>query len=804
MRGTPMRIVLYSLLALAVLLIGYLVLLALRPSAAPSGRFGGFGRPPSWPAIAIVTGILAAVCILGYISRRDRTSSTVPVVIVVGLTATSFILAFSSYWNCNDKEHPTFFTALAWTASLIKGSVDDRTLGPRGVCPSPPPLALEVARFTILAAFLIGVVGVAAAIFRTQSDRLRVWLARSVTAVVDIDDDAVSMVRALAREHEPDHAVVLMTDSIDRPCIREARNYGSPVLRADFDRSEAIGTHRLWRHVERVYLLSPDPSANLSRLQKISERLATVDAKQRIPLIVRVDDPWLADAWVAEQFGGRTGTRWAADAVGMYEVTARRLLDQIVETKTVTRLIVGGDSPLTLALCDNLARRHIERDFQPVEGESGLPSLTLVGPDAEQYKRDHDFRQVRRFGFGPVPIDVVAEVASEPVLSSLIEPAADKSTIALILVDLAPGNGIDPMTATRLAARFPTMPIYSWDPTARAGGDFRPIVGHHYNYRLGMELPDGQAHNNWERAARRIHERYSAGSDRKQPPWRPWPELDDFYKRSNLRQVQNAFRIVEQNAGHTWNTLGTPPDPVRLPTVPEKASLEQLLELFATLGFDEEAVWEMARAEFEDWSDFYRRHGWTQGSQRDYANKKHEKLVSWEQTIDDETLWQPALRSLAETLIQLRQLGYRSMPLWQPHHRIEQVTAKRHWMPWKWTSPGGRIIRAGKGSWEVRIADNESWPVANKLFRSSYSHVGGKYWIRTTTVWARRARPGEVIETPDAGAHAAREGHWVVQGESGQHWLIPDEKFQRRYKSGRSKGREGQVSISGSSAINGL
>jgi hypothetical protein len=39
---------------------------------------------------------------------------------------------------------------------------------------------------------------------------------------------------------------------------------------------------------------------------------------------------------VTEQFGGQTGTRWAADAVGMYEVTARRLFDQIVESKTVT------------------------------------------------------------------------------------------------------------------------------------------------------------------------------------------------------------------------------------------------------------------------------------------------------------------------------------------------------------------------------------------------------------------------------------------------------------------------------------
>ena len=796
-----MRIVLYTLLALAVVLVGYLVLRPHLPSLALHGRWSWFGRPASPATIAIVSGILALLCILSYLSRRDRASANVPVVIVVGLTATSIVLGFSSYWSCNDEKHPTFFTTLAWTASLIKGGVDDHSLE-GGVCPTPPPpVALEIARLTILAAIFVSVVGVAGAIFRTQSDRLRAWVANSVTAVVDIDDDAVSMVRALAREDEPDRTVVLITDSPDQPCVHEARAHGLRVIRADFDRSETVGTHRLWRHVERVYLLSPDPSANLSRLQMISERLATVDAKQRIPLIVRVDDPWLADAWLAEQYGGRTGTRWAADGVGKYEVTARRLLDQIVETKTVTRLIVCGSSPLTLALCDNLARRHIERNFQPVEGESRLPSLTLVGPDAQQYKRDHDFRQERRFGISPVPIDVVGEVASEPVLSSLIEPCVDRSTIALILVDSAPGTGIDPMTATRLAARFPTMLIYSRDPQARASGDLVPIVGHFHNFRLGMELPDGQAHNNWERAAMRIHERYSAGPDRKQPPRKPWPELEDFYKQSNLRQVQNALRIVEQNAGHTWNTLGAPLDPLLLPKVPENASGEQLVDLFDKLGFTEEAVWEMLQTEFEDWSDFYKKHGWAYGPKRDYESKKHEKLVSWEQTKEDENLWKPALRSLSETLIQLRELGYRSMPLWQPYHRIEQVTAKRHWMPWNWTSPRGNTIRAGQGSWEVRTADNESWPLANDLFRSSYSRVDGKYWIRTTTVWARQARPGEIVETPDAGAHAAEDGDWVVQGESGQQWLIPDDKFQRRYKSGRDKGREGPVSVSGSTAM---
>jgi hypothetical protein len=44
----------------------------------------------------------------------------------------------------------------------------------------------------------------------------------------------------------------------------------------------------------------------------------------------------------------------------------------------------------------------------------------------------------------------------------------------------------------------------------------------------------------------------------------------------------------------------------------------------------------------------------------------------------------------------------------------------------------------------------------------------------------------------------------VVQGESGQQWLVSDDKFQRRYKSGRVKVREGRLSVSGSSAMTTL
>ena len=93
--------------------------------------------------------------------------------------------------------------------------------------------------------------------------------------------------------------------------------------------------------------------------------------------------------------------------------------------------------------------------------------------------------------------------------------------------------------------------------------DSVPIAGKLRNYRLGIDLPDGQAHDNWERAAMLIHEKYVAATPeakRNTPVTVPWAKLSPFYRESNRRQVHNALRTVEQVGGHTWNTWGDAPD----------------------------------------------------------------------------------------------------------------------------------------------------------------------------------------------------------------------------------------------------
>jgi hypothetical protein len=500
--------------------------------------------------------------------------------------------------------------------------------------------------------------------------------------------------------------------------------------------------------------------------------LAEVSSKRRIPLIVRIDDPWLAKAWRAGQLGG-SDTRWAADAVGKYEVTARRLLDHILEIGILRKVLVCGASQLTLALCADMARRQLERDFHTAEDESALPTLTLVDQSAEEYKRDHEFHQMRRgFGDSKLPIEVVEEAPSESVLSRLIRD--DESTHAVIFVESIMG----PTTGTRLAARFADLLVYVWDSKASVAAEAIPIVGQLRNYRLGLDLPAGQAHDNWERAAMLIHERFAATTQRDTPATAPWELLDDFYRESNRRQVRNALWMVEQIAGHTWNTWSLPQDHMSPASLRAMTPIQQLRQL----GFTDDASYAMAQGEFEDWRRYYIESGWTYGQERDYEEKVHEKLVGdWAATAADPELLEASLRSLATTLIHLRELGYRSQPMWEPYRRVGSVTARRRWKPWTWETSSGDTMRAGAGDWEIRDAEGGIWSARNDVFRSSYRHVREHRWEASGIVLARPAHAGETIDSLE-GQVRATDGDWIAQGDEGEQWPVPKAKFAQRYQ----------------------
>ncbi|GBG36311.1 hypothetical protein [Mycobacterium montefiorense] len=766
----------WALTAVGLLLIVYLAVLDLRPSitdALPRG-VRWFGQPGSMPTLAIVVIVLIWASVLTFRSGSSHRVVGVSFTLIAALVPMTALLGLTSYWGCHDANHPALFTPLMATASLVKGGTGDFSVGGR-TCPNPTPVGLELARIAALSAIFTGLGGVVVGVFRSQVDRLRANVAESVTAVVGVDADTQSLISAVARTLDRRSTLVVITGASDDR-VQRARRQGARVVLVDFNTPSTLVSLRLWRNLSRLYLMAPDPAVNLLWLDLISRRLSEVANKQRLPLIVRMDDPWLAQAWRAQQFGG-SDTRWAADVVGKYEVTAGRLLDSVIATERTKHVFICGTSQLTLALCADLTQRALERDFYTPPGAVALPALTLVERDAEEYLRDHEFHR-QQAGFaseGPM-IDAVAEAPTVPTMLKLIGDA-EPATSAVIFVDAQAGT-----TAARLAARFPDMPIYASDLNTSISDDSIQVVGRLQSYSLVLDTREGQVQDAWERAARLIHERYVSTIDPegpRSPAAMPWTELNEFYRGSNRRQVRNALWMVEQIAGHTWNTWGSPPAQLSGSEMAGLAPAEQL----ALMGFDHDSALRMAQAEHEDWCRYYRRNGWKYGSPRDDSRKIHNKLVDWSVVECDPDLLNAAVRSLAGTLWSLRQLGFRSRPLWQSYTRVGTVIAEQRSAPWTWKSDSGHTMRADAGDWAIH-EDAKVWSVRDDIFRDTYEPAGDGQWQRKGRVQARPAYPGETVNTLE-GPTTAAEGDWVVRGSSGEQWPVPGEEFARRYAESR-------------------
>lgn len=203
------------------------------------------------------------------------------------------------------------------------------------------------------------------------------------------------------------------------------------------------------------------------------------------------------------------------------------------------------------------------------------------------------------------------------------------------------------------------------------------------------------------------------------------------------------------------------------------------LQRLARMGFDREAAMKMAKAEHDNWCRYYRRHHWKYGAVRNDEHRTHNKLVEWSAVEANEDLLNTALESLATTLWSLRQLGYRSRPMWQQFTRVGTVNAEQRNTPWTWTSRSGQTMRADAGDWHVQ-ADGATWSVRNDIFQTSYEHVEGNQWRSRGHVSARPAQPGETITTLE-GPTTASDGDWVVRGTDGEEWPVPASQFAERY-----------------------
>jgi hypothetical protein len=282
-------------------------------------------------------------------------------------------------------------------------------------------------------------------------------------------------------------------------------------------------------------------------------------------------------------------------------------------------------------------------------------------------------------------------------------------------------------------------------------------------FGLTLVSRDGVPEDGWTRIARRLHTQYVEGEgDPRNPATRPWDELDDFFKVSNLRQVARTLFIAEA-AGRTWD----PGDGSRRPLPLTRGEIEA-----------------HAHLEHEDWRAYYEANGWTLGEKAS-GHKRSPYLKPWEELGE---LTEGTITGVTNSLHQLTTLGYHPFgrtdpggcgPTPERYRRRGVVTAVRQEAPWTWTTGSGDVLSAEAGDWRLE-ADGHTWSVRDDAFRATYRHLEGDLWERVGVVTAREVTMPERVETLE-GPVSARPGDWVVEDDERRRWVVPAEQFPHGY-----------------------
>jgi hypothetical protein len=118
---------------------------------------------------------------------------------------------------------------------------------------------------------------------------------------------------------------------------------------------------------------------------------------------------------------------------------------------------------------------------------------------------------------------------------------------------------------------------------------------------------------------------------------------------------------------------------------------------------------------------------------------------------------------------------------WHRYGRRGEVTAHKRTHDWTWVTNTGELMHAQAGSWEVIDDNGDERSVAAEVFESTHEQVGPHRYRRSGTLQARRATRQEVIKTLE-GDVVAKKGDWIVRGEHGEQWPVPDEQFRASYE----------------------
>jgi hypothetical protein len=728
-------------------------LLAVGVYADLPGFLGAYGDPRAWWPIAVNMG--AGLLSFGTWRWVNRRNSRPFAVVLLGLgIATVLVLASASYGRCPDAGLSTGWSVVTRVVGLVTNNYAVDMFAAPGCDTGGVPLALQFARLTQLIVLLVAATSALAALLRTQVDRVAVRWSPRLSVVLGLDATSAPLLPALATESGRYTLAVLTSDPL-APWVGQARAAGWRVVITDPSRVETLGRllgrPRRRHALRRLAVLAPD-STEAQRLMTVVqgavEGRRSVTGNHPVRALLRMDEAWQAEDW-RRRYLSRI-PEWIVDTISENEVTARLLVDHLLE-HAVDRVLLAGRSDLTFAVVAELAQRGREEALEAT-GQS-VPAVTIVGVEADDVLAEHTLAQ-RRFGNSRLN-DLRAETGME--LDEVVATAVEEHAAAA-LVFTGDVSVADQRLASRLGATYPRLLVYSRH-TEVSGLGSEPLLAQVRAFGSTLDAGQGRPVDSWERIARLVHEDYvRAYPDPQDPARRPWNELSSFYRDSNVRQVLTVLGSAVA-VGRSWGATAEAASP---------ASDEQLAE--------------MARREHESWLAFHQHTGWTWSATRDRAARKHPDLLPWDQLSDESRA--KTRKGVVESLALLETLGYRSFDdpfaTWVRFRRRGEVTAVRRDDPWTWTTSDGTAMRGRAGDWEVTDDDGAARSVDAAIFDETHEPIDGDRWRRVGEVRGRRARPGEVVHSLE-GDQTARLGQWVLRGVAGEEWLVSPEHLEATY-----------------------
>jgi hypothetical protein len=755
-----------ALILIAAYIVGVILLaIGAVAGAALSGPLAAYGSPTDFWPILVQTLLGGAAFGAYWWPRRSETRSFVLMATVV-LAVTTLALGLFGYWDCQEGQSP-FWTSLAYTLQLVIGNTIEE-------CPGPPSLALQTARLSGPLIVLIAAIGVLATLFAARLQRLRVRSSRHLIVVVGLASDTANLVRRLTITRPPRTVVaVLASGTADSRLLRSVQEAGGSVVTVhptDERALDVLLTAGRRFKVRAAYLMSADVNLNLrwaKQLRMVGSRCTSWSTTLPARMVVRIDDPWQAESWRRNHAfqipsAGQAGPPWICDALSCYEITAIHLVDRL-QKQDHDRVVLAGASLLALAVCAELAQRGREDRLLGVLRRPALADLVLVGPEAQQLRDQHQLRQ-QRFGNPTSTLRILERPAAFPAFSEALTGAQQP---AILLTDEENPAEVE-AHGSYLAARSPHWTIFARD-AGLTGIAPAPIMEQLFPYGLTTQVPAEWPVDNWERAARMVHEQYRQSRDLTapaRPADRSWNEgLDPFLKESNIRLVTTTLGSMEQ-LDRTWGST--------LP--PAEGAVDH--------GLTPEELTTLAELEHESWRRHLLEHRWRPGSPRDDRRRVHPALRPWSEL--DASNRDATRANVADAIETLSILGYRSAPKaaaasgWRRLARSGEVTAVRSDAPWSWRTGTGEWLNAAAGDWRVREGEAE-WSVADSIFGQTYEQVAGDRWRRIGEVDGRPAVAGEIVRSLE-GAQTARAGDWVLRGGAGEEWIVSAEHLAAHYQ----------------------